>query len=78
MQKTPNRPFGSRRPGTPTGMAGGFVPAMKGGRTSGSASGGKQSYSGIRSGYMILSSPYTFPQFRIGIVHFFVASKVAR
>ena len=35
-------------------------------------------YSGIRSGYIIAISPLTFPQFRIGIVHFFVASKVAR
>jgi hypothetical protein len=25
---------------------------------------------------MIDNSPHTFPQFRIGIVHFFVASKV--
>ena len=37
-----------------------------------------RSYSGIRSGYIIDISPYTLPQFRIGIVHFFVASKVAR
>ena len=34
------------------------------------------SYIGSRPSYMRLSSPYTWPQFRIGIVHFFVASNV--
>ena len=31
-----------------------------------------------RPSYIILSSPYTCAQFRIVLVHFFVASKVAR
>ena len=35
------------------------------------------SYSGNRPSYMIDISPYTLPQFRICMVHFFVASKVA-
>lgn len=35
-------------------------------------------YSGSRPSYMIDISPYTFPQFRIGRFHFFVASNVAR
>ena len=35
-------------------------------------------YSGRRPSYIILSSPYTCAQFRIVLVHFFVASKVAR
>ena len=35
-------------------------------------------YSGRRPSYMMLNSPYTCAQLRIGIVHFFVASKVAR
>ena len=35
-------------------------------------------HSGRRPSYMIPNSPYTCAQFRIGIVHFFVASKVAR
>ena len=35
-------------------------------------------HSGRRPSYMIDSSPYTLPQLRIGIVHFFVASKVER
>ena len=34
--------------------------------------------SGSRPSYMIASSPYTLPQFRTGIVHFLVASKVER
>ena len=33
-------------------------------------------YSGILPGYMITSSPLTNPQFRIGMVHFFVISFV--
>lgn len=36
------------------------------------------SYSGSLPSYMMLNSPYTCPQFRIGMVHFFVASKVAK
>ena len=35
-------------------------------------------YSGILSGYMITSSARTFPQFLIGIVHFFDISYVDR
>ena len=35
-------------------------------------------YSGILSGHIIVGSPRTFPQFLIGIVHFFVALKVAK
>ena len=35
-------------------------------------------YSGRRPSYIMLSSPYTCAQFRIVVVHFFVASKVAR
>ena len=35
-------------------------------------------HSGRRPSYMIDSSPYTLPQLRIGIVHFFVASNVER
>ena len=35
-------------------------------------------YSGRRPSYIILSSPYTCAQFRIVLVHFFVASNVAR
>ena len=35
-------------------------------------------YAGSLSGYMMEISPLTFPQFRIGIDHFFVASNVAR
>lgn len=35
-------------------------------------------YSGRRPSYMIDSSPYAFPQFLTGMVHFFTASKVAR
>ena len=35
-------------------------------------------YSGRQPSYIILSSPYTCAQFRIVLVHFFVASKVAR
>ena len=35
-------------------------------------------YSGKRSSYKILSSPYTCPQLRIGRVHFLVASNVAK
>ena len=37
-----------------------------------------QPYIGSRSSYMIDNSPYTCPQFRIAMLHFFVASKVAR
>lgn len=39
---------------------------------------GQTVYSGKRPSYIILSSPYTCAQFRIVVVHFFVASKVAR
>ena len=35
-------------------------------------------YSGRRPSYIILSSPYTCAQLRIVLVHFFVASNVAR
>ena len=35
-------------------------------------------YWGKRSSYIILNSPYTWPQFLSDIVHFFVASKVAK
>lgn len=35
-------------------------------------------YSGILPGYMITSSARTFPQFLIGIVHFFAISYVDR
>ena len=35
-------------------------------------------YSGSLPSYMILISPYTLAQFRIVVVHFFVASKVAK
>ena len=34
--------------------------------------------SGSRPSYMMASSPYTWPQFRIGMLHFLVASNVAR
>ena len=33
-------------------------------------------YSGILSGYMITNSALTFPQFLMGIVHFFAISNV--
>ena len=35
-------------------------------------------YSGNRPSYIMESSPYTLPQFLMGIFHFFVASKVDR
>ena len=35
-------------------------------------------YSGILPGYMIANSALTFPQFLIGIVHFFATSNVER
>ena len=35
-------------------------------------------YSGILSGYMTASPPRIFPQFRIGTVHFFTISNVAK
>ena len=46
---------------------GGFPPGLNGSRFP---------YIGSRPSYMRLSFPYTWPQFRLGIVHFFVASNV--
>ena len=38
----------------------------------------KLDHSGNRPSYMMLNSPYTWAQFRIVVVHFLVASKVAK